>query len=323
MICALRILTHDFDPETSRHRPRASLSPIVPHSSRSGSFRRASLRVYRVATYVVLALGLMFAALVFGIRFVLLPNIDNYRENVAAAISAAAGQNIVLGVISGEWEGFQPRFRVRDVRVHDAQGQPALIFSQVDVVVSELALLRGALKFESLVIEKPDLEIRRDTGGQLWVAGMAMRPGDGDFSSWLLQQGQVVIRDARIVWRDEFRGAPDLALDQVEFRWENLGSRHRFGLTGNPPSAIASGLTLRGEFSDLGAVASKGRLYAELGYVDLSQAHVWLNLPIEVTAGLGALKVWTEFSGGRIQQALADVQLVNAVSRLAPQLPAL
>ncbi len=42
-----------------------------------------SLRAYRVLTWVVLALGLAFAGIVLGLRYWVLPDIANYRDDIA------------------------------------------------------------------------------------------------------------------------------------------------------------------------------------------------------------------------------------------------
>jgi uncharacterized protein (TIGR02099 family) len=295
----------------------------VPQKNRPRSLSRQLLRATRIATYAVLAVGLILVAGFLGIRYLLIPNIDGYRDTVATALSKAAGQTITLGGISGSWSGYQPEFQFRDVRVDDGQGKPALMLDRVDVTVSELALLSGKLKFEQLVVEKPQLHVRRDTSGTFWVAGVPIRPSEGGFSSWLLEQGEAQIRGARIVWHDELRGAPELVLEQVEFRLDNRANSHRFQLTGLPPQELAARLDLRGDFSSSDLQLGAGRLQAQVDYVDIAHAITWIDLPLEVSRGLGSLRVSTEFSGSRMVSAVADVQLVNVVAQMAATRPAL
>src|SRR6266404_2734510 len=49
--------------------------------------KHGSLWTYRLATYAVLAAGIVFVALVIGLRYVVLPNINDYREAIAQAVS--------------------------------------------------------------------------------------------------------------------------------------------------------------------------------------------------------------------------------------------
>ena len=50
----------------------------------------SSLWAYRVLTWSVLVLGLVFAGIVLGLRYWVLPNIESYREDIARVISERA-----------------------------------------------------------------------------------------------------------------------------------------------------------------------------------------------------------------------------------------
>ena len=289
--------------------------------------KHGSLWTYRVATYAVLIAGLGFFALVIGLRYLVLPQIDEYREPIAQMITRAVGQRVTIGSITGSWQGYRPEMSLIDVEVFGADGQPALVLDRVSTVLSWLSLLSAELRFDSLVVYAPALEVKRDASGVLWIAGIAMQPQDGasgGFGDWLLAQRQVLVRDATIVWLDEKRSAPKLQLDKVNFRLDRDGAVHRFGLTAMPPAQIASRLVARGEFlgSDVRELQSwNGKLYAEIGYANLSLAQVWIPAPLDLVSGLGSLRLWLERNGPGLGAATADLRLVNVQTRLASDLP--
>ncbi len=291
--------------------------------------KHGSLWIYRLATYAVLAAGIVFVALVIGLRYVVLPNINDYREAIAQAISRAAGQRVSIGAITGSWRGYRPELSFQDVRVFDSRNEQALSLGRVEAVLSWLSLLNAEVRFDALEIVEPELEVRRDAAGVLWVAGITVernQGGEGGFAVWLLTQRQVVVRNAQIVWRDEARAAPDLALTKVNFRLDSDGDSHRFGLNASPPAEVASEIVARGALSGGSAhdiQAWRGRLYLEFGYADLAQAQTWIAVPFDVTRGLGALRVWMDLEGPRVAAATADLRLVNVQARLAPDLPEL
>ncbi|HSN40086.1 MAG TPA: hypothetical protein VLT92_07820, partial [Burkholderiales bacterium] len=64
----------------------------------------SSIWVYRMLTWVVLGAGFVFAAIILGLRYWVLPNIEQYREDIAQVVSQAAGQRIIIGKISGNWD---------------------------------------------------------------------------------------------------------------------------------------------------------------------------------------------------------------------------
>ena len=291
--------------------------------------KHGSLWTYRAATYAVLICGVGFLALVLGLRYLVLPHIDDYRETIAKTITRSVGQRVTIGSITGSWEGYRPELGLMDVKVFGADGQPALVLDRVETVLSWLSLLLAEWRFNSLAVYGPELEVKRDASGVIWIAGIAMQPQDGaggGFSDWLLAQRQVLVRHATITWLDELRGAPKLQLDKVNFRLDRDGDVHRFGLTAVPPAQIASPLVARGEFRgrDVREVLLwSGRLYAEIDYADLALAQLWVPAPFELTSGLGSLRLWLELNGPRLGAATADVRLVNVQTRLASDLPGL
>ncbi|MGQ0578061.1 MAG: YhdP family protein [Betaproteobacteria bacterium] len=291
--------------------------------------KHGSLWAYRLATYAVLAAGFLFVALVIGLRYVVLPNINDYREPIAQAISRAAQQQVSIGAITGSWQGYRPELRFQDVRVFDSRNEQALSLGRVEAVLSWLSLLDAEVRFDALEIVKPELEVRRDAVGVIWIAGIAVahsQSGGGGFAQWLLTQRQVIVRDAQIVWRDEAGAAPDLRLTRVNFRLDSDGESHRFGLNAAPPVEFASEIVARGELWGRGArelQAWRGRLFLEFGYADLAQAQTWIALPLDVVRGLGSLRFWMDLEGPRLAAATADLHLVNVQARLAPDLPEL
>src|SRR6185503_2308763 len=162
-----------------------------------------------------------------------------------------------------------------------------------------------------------------------WVAGITVergQGGDGGFADWLLTQRQVVVRNAKIVWRDESRAASDLALTKVNFRLDNDRESHRFGLVASPPAEVASAIVARGDLSGRSAHdlrSWRGRLYLEFGYANMAQAQTWIAVPVDVARGLGSLRIWMDLEGPRVVAATADLQLVNVQTRLGPELPEL
>jgi uncharacterized protein (TIGR02099 family) len=288
--------------------------------------KHCSLWAYRITTLAVVAVGLLFVALVLALRYVVLPNINDYREPIASAITKAAGQRVTIGSIAGSWQGYRPELNLQDVKVYGANDQPALALERVETVLSWFSLLSAELRFDTLSAFAPSLEVRRDVNGVIWIAGVAMSPasGQGGLADWLLKQRQIVVRDATIVWLDETRAAPRLAFGHVDFRLDRVGALHRFGLTATPPPELSSVLVARGEFTGTSLLelqSLKGRVYADIGYVNLALARLWIPAPVEIASGLGAMRLWFELDGGRLGSATADVKLVNVQARLAPGLP--
>jgi uncharacterized protein (TIGR02099 family) len=268
-----------------------------------------------------------FAALFLSLRYWLLPDIERYRGDIVAAISQATGLPVKIGALSSDWQGLRPRISIADVRVYDRDGREALVLPAIENVISWRSLFAGGLRLSSFAIDSPKLAVRRDKQGQIYVAGIPVSGGgDGRLTDWLLRQSEVVVRGAEVEWRDELRGAPPLQLSALNLRLQNDGDQHAIGLSGRPPRELGPGIELRAHLE--GASVKQpakwsGRLFAELGYTRLAGWRAWIDYPIDVRRGEGALRVWATLTAGRITQATADVALANVTARLASDLPVL
>ena len=286
---------------------------------------RKLLRFFGI-TALVLYFG--FAAVVLTLRFWILPQIEEHPESIAEVISRNIGQRISIGSADSGWQRLRPYLELTDVRLYDREGGIALSLPSVSCTLSWDSLAFGALRFESLSLDKPQLAVRRDADGMLHVAGIRMDPqiGGGGFANWLLAQREVIIRDASVSWEDQLRQAPLLSLSNLNFVMRNRGSHHRFALRALPPREFATALDLRGDlegrtFEEL--QTWNGKLYTELAQTDLAVWRAWVDYPLEIKNGQGGLRLWLGIADKHLVDAAADVSLANISARLAPELPVL
>jgi uncharacterized protein (TIGR02099 family) len=288
----------------------------------------SSLWVYRVLTWSVLAAGLTFAVTVLGLRYLILPNIEQYREDIARIVSETARQKVEIGYIRANWDGLRPQLVLEQVRVLDADGRPALEFSRVDNTLSWLSLVTLQLRFHALDIHRPALEIRRDAAGAIFIAGnkLSGQEDGGGFTDWLLRQRDIELIDANVAWTDELRGAPRLEFKHVNLHLINRGSRHRFGLHAIPPGELAAPIDLRGDLTgdSIEALAEwNGMIFLRLDYTDIAAWRQWIPFPVDFSRGKGAVRAWLTFSERNLTDATVDVRLANVQTRLAANLPEL
>ncbi len=288
----------------------------------------STLRVYRAITWAVLACAFVFALAIVGVRFWLLPNMESYREPIERELSEAIKQRITIGKLDGRWSGLNLQLTLGDVVVFDRADQPALKLARVDSTLSWWSLILWEPRFDSIEIERPDLNIKRNTRGIVSVAGIELSDSadGGGLSDWLLRQEVIGIRGAAITWHDEMRGAPKLALQDVDFRLENDGRQHRFGLRAVPPASLATPLDVRGEFTgrtvtDL--TQWNGQLFAQLEYTNIAAWRTWVPFPVYFPHGAGAVRMWVGLKKGELADIKADVQLSQVKTRLGKELPEL
>lgn len=284
-------------------------------------------RILRILGVGAVILYFVLGLVVVVLQQVVLPRVENYRADVEQGLSQALSRPVTIRAIDARWRLLWPSLRIHGLEVRDEEGRPALAFDEVEADVAWSSLWHWTPHFARLEINAPRLDLRRDTAGRLFVAGLEIKPeqtSGAGFSEWVLAQHRIVIRNATLTWHDELRRAPPLALSNVNLDLRNRGSRHRFGLTADPPAALAARLDIRGDFRgrDLAAIETwKGRAYAELDYADLSGWRPWVDYPVDLQYGYGGVRVWLDLDRQTLAGVTADVRLGRTIGRLAPELP--
>ena len=263
----------------------------------------------------------LFALTVLALRYVVLPGVEKYRTEIETALTRAAGHKVSIGSVQAGWDGLYPGLDLRDVVVHDAKNRAALRLPYVSITLSWWSVPAMELRLHALDIANADLDIRRARDGKLSVGGLELRDdaSGGQMSDWILGQRRIVIRESRLRWNDEQRGAPELALSDIHLVARNTGSRHRVALRGTPPRQLANTLDLRADLhgESLGNLAVwRGDLYADLAAVDLAAWRAWVDYPADVKSGSGSLRTWLSFDHTRLTQFTADVSLNNTLVQL-------
>jgi len=270
-----------------------------------------------------------FALLLLALRYAILPQIESYRGDVEQMISSAINRPVGIRRIEAHWAGLRPALNLEGFEIRDTQGKPALGFDQVEAELSWSSLWHFQLRLARLELNAPTLQLRRDSKGRFFAASLEITPQESDeddITDWLLAQDRVIIRDASIVWQDELRGAAPLELNRLNIRLDNSGSSHRFGLTAEPPPHLAARIDIRGDFRgrDLDQLEVwKGDIYAELDYADLAVWRTWVDYPVALPRGSGALRLWLGFADKRLISTTADVRLADVRLQLRPDLPEL
>ena len=295
----------------------------VPHA--------VSLALFRFVRTAVVVGFAAFALVLLAVRFVVFPQIESYRDALAAALTRQLGQPVEIAVLTTGWDGWNPKLVVEGFRVLDrarASPTPLLSLPKVELIVSWTSLPLLELTLKELIIEGPRLAIRRDRSGVLRIAGIEFDPAQAadelPLTDWMLRQHEIVIRDALILWDDDLRNAPQLVLDRVQFRLQNRFGHHRFGLKGTPPAELAAPLDLRGDL-EFGSMKdwqnAQGALFVRLDYADVAAWREWLPLPGQIATGTGALRIWFQFAHQEAREIVADVELADVKARLAEDLP--
>ncbi|RZI61166.1 MAG: TIGR02099 family protein [Rubrivivax sp.] len=323
-----------LDSTTAVHPYMSSSAATCPDSGSAVAKRRWWARC---ALWLGVASAGVFSLLIaawLALHWAILPHIDDWRPELEKQATQALGVPVRIGAISATSSGWIPKLDLRDVRVVDAAGHEALHLPRVSAALSPRSLLAFELRFSQLLLDSPELLLRRDAKGRVFIAGLSVDgPSDtqasDDAADWFFEQHEFVILHGRIRWVDELRAAPPLELFDLNLVLRNGLRRHRLRLDATPPAGWGERFTLRGEFTQSlldrpGAVQRwSGQLFGHLPRTDVSELRRYVDLPFELNEGDGALRAWLDVDRGEPRSLTLDMGLRAVKLRVAPGLPEL
>lgn len=321
---------------TGHSPPSMSASPAAPSPPEEDLPQRlfrwwhvplwCSRQVLRLLVIAYFLIGIVFLLL----RYVAAPQIEAHREDIAGELGRRLGMQVQMDDLDARWDGLRPRLRISQLRLVNAEQRTVLELPEITAEIAWTSLWRRRLELHELVIAGADLDISREADGRFVVAGIPIEKKEGDqgsaFSDFLLSQHHIVIRDAQVDWTDHKRKAPTLTLDKLSLRLDNDGDRHRFAITAQPPADHSGPLDIRGDLrGDTLTDASgwRGTVYLALQRTDMAAWTPWLDYPVELPQGQGAVRAWLNFEGLRVGALTTDLALQNVQVRFEPRLPML
>lgn len=270
-----------------------------------------------------------------ALQWAILPHINDWRADLEKQATQALGIQVRIGSIQAQSTGWSPSLDLRDVRLIDPAGRQTLHLPRVSAVLSARSLLAMELRFSQLQLDSPELLLRRDTQGRVFVAGLSVDEGSQDTSAsdeaadWFFQQHEFAILHGRVRWVDELRQAPPLELFDLNLVLRNGLRRHELRVDATPPAAWGQRFSLRGQFTQSllerpGALQHwSGQLFADLPRTDVRELRRYLDLPFELNEGDGALRAWLDLRKGTPSNLTLDMGLRAVKLRVAPSLPEL
>lgn len=292
-------------------------------------FKKLSVWALRVSVLAYFIFCILFLVL----HYVLWPKVQEHKADIEQIVSKASGHVVKIKELRATWQGINPTLSLTDVVVHDVAGGAALSLPSVNASFSWRSLLKLGVELESLEINNPNLDIRRDASGRLYVGGMFVdvsKSDDHQAANWLLSQNKIIVRAGNIRWNDALRHAPELQLKNVNFYLHNGWYKHQFSFQALPTVGLTAPLDVRGNFmhpffardkSD--ALRWTGLIYAKVQANDLGVWRDYIDYPIDVTRGAGTLSAWLNFDQAKVTNFIADLSLSATSLRLSKDLPLL
>ena len=252
------------------------------------------------------------------LHWIIVPRIDEFRPWLQEQASQALGLRVEMGPMSGRTRGLVTELQLDQIRLLDAQQQARLDLGQVTLALTPTSVLSGA--FSQIALEQLDLDIRRDTQGRLWLAGIPLQSDSRDnrLRNWVFSQWEWVLRNSRLRWSDESRPDQALQLEHIEGVLRNGLRDHHFRIDGNPNPEMGDRFSWRGRLRQplLSTQAGLWEDWSGTSYVETRRVELdaWAQrLPglseLKGVQGQGWLRVWMDIRAGRMAQWSTDFGL--------------
>ncbi len=295
--------------------------------------KKSLLWVYRIIAWLLGIVIVVVFISAIAIQFLVLPNINQYKDKIAEFASKSAKQKVDIGHIKAGWQGINPHLTLSNIDIYDTQNRPALQLNNTEVALSWLSIPLLEPRLAELTIRKPELTIRRIASGEIFVAGISMSgESKPELPNWLLRQTKVALVDAKVIWLDEMLSPseltvkPALSLDKLNLEiysppWKSLVKNHRITLSALPSVGTNNPITITGNLygNDVSKAEEwRGGLTLKFKNANIAAFKPWLSTfnlpqtlpqPVALQSGVMSTKTVINFANRQLKSVDSEVAL--------------
>lgn len=260
------------------------------------------------------------ASVLLVTRYWVLPRVNEWRPEIERVLSESVGVAVKFDSISADWYGLNASLRVKNLRILDEDGVAQLGIPRAEVIVSWRSLLELEPVFRYVGVDDVVLVARRSPTGRLTIGGFTSDESpDNDTpiwrsptSQWLMRQGRINVKNARVIWIDQQRKAEPLVIPKVDLTIDNGLLQHEVDLRATLPKRwggeielVAKIDAMRGPISNLLAKEPDGVIYASISRFEPIELSPWVDVP--KVEGAFAARTWLSVSAGKFQNLTINV----------------
>ncbi len=268
---------------------------------------------------------IMIALLVTAGRL-LVPLLDDYRQELADNLSEKIGKPLTIGGFSARWHGFGPWLLIRDIDLHnhrrtaDNDDPPLAYIDEVELGINLWESMKnGQLMFDQLHLSGMQLRLLRQADGSIHLQGLQASDSatpvarNEEIIGWLLSQGRIFIDNSTISWQDAAHPRRKMVFRQLRFNIRNEGDRHQINVSGALPAWLGKQLDLAIDLEGNPLSAD----WRARGYLDGKGLALpaWLGerqlASLVVSEANADLQLWAEWQGRQQQSLAANLSLSN------------
>lgn len=284
----------------------------------------------------------LFCALILVTRWILLPQVDRYKDDIADFLSDTLHAEVSIGQISPQWDSFWPHISLRNVviqRPDPRSTDPHILhLPQVEASLYWRSIL-GQPIFRKLEVSDAEITVRRvgervyDIAGFIFDLNRRSDESTRNFNAadWLLRQGRIDVTSCTVSYVDLTAKprARTTSFENINFTFENRVNDYQMGIQGELDARHENRIDIRARFNaplfgDRSWKTWAGTLFLAADNLDVAR----LTRPILAArqilkSGRGSTRTWLEFENGKPLSLTSYLGLSDVVLNFAKDSEAL
>ncbi|HGN1704339.1 TPA: AsmA2 domain-containing protein YhdP [Providencia rettgeri] len=261
-------------------------------------------RLPRVVLVTTAVIFLLCALVLTGLRF-LLPNIDNYRQDIIAYVEKRVDVAVQIGNIEGAWQSFGPTLTLSDVELSNTTTDMT-----ANTIIVELDVWRSLLSLRWRFRDLTFYQLNIDYKVPFNFDGTSESGSfDGIEDLFLRQFDHFVLKESQLTFLTPSEQKTTLILPELS--WLNENERHRAqGFVSLETINKQHGyLQVKLDVSDKNGVLSDGLLYLQADNIDMQPwLSRWLRDNTSLRDANFSLSSWVSLKNNRIDSGLIQLR---------------
>jgi len=274
--------------------------------------------------------ALIISLLIIGyiaFYFLVQTNLDYYKNELVEQISKATNKKVTIETFDAKWNVTNPRFIIKDFSIYANSSEKSFTFKKFEVDVSWMSLIKFELVLDQVTLYDLAVEIQKNSESDYLIGGWGVSydPNsndefDGKLINWLLNQDEVQMINAKIIWIDKTRtNSPPLILDDINLSYSTSHilsylDRHLFYLDFFSSAGTKEKISLSGHF-DAGSIGelleADGALSFKFDALSLYAFSPWIDYPLIIKDGTGSLSINVELENGKLKKGGSSFSVQN------------
>ncbi len=231
--------------------------------------------------------------------FLLKYNSEQVKNVIEREMGNHIGYDVQIASIEPKWHISNPSITIKNFVIFNKNYEQSISAKHMEFDFSWLSIIKLSPILDRVLIDQPNIDIVRNTDDVISINGIKINSGNDNskISNWILNQDDLIIKNAYVSWQDKKRGDDILVLNDVNVNYASskvlsFFDRREFFIISNLGEDSINSLAIKGDINldDINNLdAIDGEIEFNLKSFDLASLAPWIDYPYNINSGSGDL----------------------------------